>query len=92
MKEPNDHDIAMSIANLSGYRTSMFPQQLAIDIAVRKVVDNYTQPLIGGVSLIKDILVNGLIFYQSWESYLLVIYRSAVLKSAAKTTWMPIQN
>ena len=47
----------MAIINLSGYATSIFPDQTAFNMAVRSLIENYETPLKSAVAIIKDILI-----------------------------------
>ena len=58
LKTPNKDQISLALANLSGYRNNLFPDQKTFDIAVRTLVDNYKDPLHDAVDKIKGILVD----------------------------------
>ena len=45
IKDPEDDRISKSLANLSGYMCNLYPNQLALDIAVCDLVDEYRLPL-----------------------------------------------
>ena len=56
--KPVDDVISYALANLSGYNTNIFPHQLAFDISVKKIVENYKKPVIDGVDVIKGIMLS----------------------------------
>ena len=56
--QPVDEVISYALANLSGYQTNIFPHQLAFDISVKKIVENYKKPVIDGVDIIKGIILS----------------------------------
>ena len=56
--KPVDDVISYALANLSGYNTNIFPHQLAFDISVKKIVENYKKPVIDGVDIIKGIMLS----------------------------------
>jgi hypothetical protein len=58
VKEPKEAVIALVLNNLNGYRTGLFPNQLAFDYVVKELVNYYKTPLKSGVTLIKALLVN----------------------------------
>ena len=56
--KPVDDVISYALANLSGFNTNIFPHQLAFDISVKKIVENYKKPVIDGVDIIKGIMLS----------------------------------
>ena len=56
--KPVNDVISYALANLSGFNTNLFPHQLAFDISIKKIVDNYKEPIINGVDIIKGILLS----------------------------------
>lgn len=56
MKEPNDYQVSMILANLAGYRSAMFTNQLAFDITVKTLVETYKDPIKQGVGIIRGVL------------------------------------
>ena len=50
----------MAVINLSGFATSIFPDQHAFDMAVRSLIDLYETPLRSSVGIIKNILVEAI--------------------------------
>ena len=58
IKDPEDDKISKSLANLSGYRCNLYPNQLALDIAVCDLVDEYRLPLKEAVEIIKLQLIS----------------------------------
>jgi hypothetical protein len=56
VKEPNDYQVSILLANLSGYRSSMFTHQLALDMSVKTLVQTYKDPIKQGLAIIKTIL------------------------------------
>ena len=55
--EPVNDIISYALANLSGYQGTIFPHQLAFDIAVKKIVEKYKGPINEGVDIIKNLMV-----------------------------------
>ena len=60
LKEPNMDEIKMTLVNLPGYHNSIFPNQDAINIAVRKLVEKYREPLYSSLEAIKTIFIHAI--------------------------------
>ena len=56
VKEPNDYQVSILLANLSGYRSAMFTHQLALDANVKTLVETYKEPIKQGLMLVKSVL------------------------------------
>ena len=50
----------MAVINLSGFATSIFPDQAAFDMAVQSLIDLYETPLRSSVGIIKNLLVEAI--------------------------------
>ena len=55
--EPVDDIISHALSNLGGFRGNVFPHQLAFDISVKKIVEEYQAPAKIGVDIIKTIML-----------------------------------
>ena len=60
LREPNGDEIMMALVNLPGYRNSIFPNQDAIDIAIRQLVEKYREPLYSSLEAIKTIFIHAI--------------------------------
>lgn len=50
----NEEYISKTLANLTGYRSTVLPDQLALDKAVGKLTENYKKPLKKSLQAIKN--------------------------------------
>ena len=60
LRGPNGDEIMMALVNLSGYRNNLYPNQDAIDIAIRQLVENYRAPLYSSLEAIKTIFIHAI--------------------------------
>ena len=56
VKPPDDDEITLISANLSGYRTQIFTDQLAFDAIVRELTEQYKSPIKNSVMYIRKFL------------------------------------
>ena len=60
LEQPNVNEIKLTLVNLPGYRNSLFPNQDAIDIAIRQLIENYREPLFSSLEAIKTIFIQAI--------------------------------